>query len=231
VREVLALERIHKRYALGAGSAEEVHVLKGIDFRLEQGTFVAIVGASGSGKSTLLNILGCLDKPSEGTYRLDGEDVSRFDDDRLSRIRNERLGFIFQSFHLIPQLTIAENVELPLFYRGVARAERARRSEALLKQVGLGHRIGYRPSQLSGGECQRAAIARALVNDPLLLLADEPTGNLDSQTGSEILKAFLDLKAQGRTIVLITHDPGVAAKAERVVRMRDGRIVEETAPA
>ena len=218
---VISLEGVHKRYGSDAGA---LHVLKGIDFALDEGRFVAIVGASGSGKTTLLNILGCLDHPSEGTYRLAGEDVSRLPDDRLSRIRNRHLGFVFQSFNLVPQLTVLENVDLPLFYGRVPREEREARGRKLLEAVKLGHRLHHRPAQLSGGECQRAAIARALVNDPRVILADEPTGNLDSHTGAEILGLFKDLHAQGRTILMITHDPGVAAQAERIVRMRDGML-------
>jgi len=218
---VIALRGVHKRYGADESS---LHVLKGIDFALDEGRFVAIVGASGSGKTTLLNILGCLDKPSEGTYHLAGEDVSRLPDARLSRLRNRQLGFVFQSFNLVPQLSLLENVDLPLFYARVPRAERAERGKKLLEAVKLGHRSGHRPSQLSGGECQRAAIARALVNDPRVILADEPTGNLDSHTGAEILAIFKELHAQGRTILMITHDPGVAAQAERIVRMRDGML-------
>jgi len=214
---VIELERLHKRYG-------ELDVLKGIDLDVEPGAFVAIVGASGSGKTTLLNILGCLDRPSEGSYRLAGEDVSQLSDDRLSRIRNEQLGFVFQSFNLVPQLTVLENVHLPLFYARVPRSERVARAKRLLDQVGLGHRLGHIPTQLSGGECQRVAIARALVNDPRVILADEPTGNLDSHTGAEVLQLIHDLHAQGRTIVMITHDQSVAATAQRIVRMKDGML-------
>ncbi|MBI1853272.1 MAG: ABC transporter ATP-binding protein [Planctomycetes bacterium] len=226
--EVIGLRGIHKFY--GEGDAR-LHVLKGIDASVREGEFVAIVGASGSGKTTLLNILGCLDRPTEGQYLLNGEDVSRFSDDRLSEIRNRRLGFVFQSFNLIPQLSVLENVEVPLFYSRMPRAARLAKSRELIDAVGLGPRLHHRPAQLSGGECQRVAIARALVNDPVLLLADEPTGNLDTRTGAEILALIRDLHAQGRTILLITHDPGVAAQAERRIRIGDGRILEEVEAA
>ncbi|MEZ0229757.1 MAG: ABC transporter ATP-binding protein [Planctomycetota bacterium] len=216
---VIHLENVQKRYGAEAAS---LHVLRGIDLTVEEGSFLAIVGASGSGKTTLLNILGCLDRPSEGSYRLSGEDVARLPDDKLSRIRNRLLGFVFQSFNLVPQLTVLENVHLPLFYASVPRAERAERARRLLDLVKLGHRLDHRPSQLSGGECQRVAIARALVNDPRVILADEPTGNLDSHTGAEILQLFHELHGQGRTIVMITHDASVAARAQRIVRMKDG---------
>jgi putative ABC transport system ATP-binding protein len=218
---IIALSAVHKLYGVGA---TRLHVLKGIDLDVAQGEYVAIVGQSGSGKTTLLNILGCLDRPSDGTYRLAGDDVSRLDDDRLSAIRNRRLGFVFQSFNLIQQLTVLENVEVPLLYAGVPRAEREDRSRRLLGAVGLAGRLDHLPAQLSGGECQRVAIARALVSDPVLLLADEPTGNLDSRTGAEILALFRDLHAQGRTILMITHDASVAAQAGRAIRILDGRI-------
>lgn len=223
--KLIELVGVHKSFG------ERVQILRGIDLEVRAGEYVAIVGQSGSGKTTLLNILGCLDRPTEGAYRLGGEDVSRLDDDRLSAIRNRKLGFVFQSFNLIPQLTVLENVEVPLSYARVPRAERAEKSRRLLDAVGLGHRLEHTPLQLSGGECQRVAIARALASDPLLLLADEPTGNLDTRTGKEILGLFRELHAQGRTIVLITHDPSVAAQAERTIRVRDGRIVADLEPA
>jgi putative ABC transport system ATP-binding protein len=215
---------VHKHY--GEGDAR-LHVLHGIDLSVAEGEFVAIVGQSGSGKSTLLNILGCLDRPSEGAYVLDGEDTARLDDDRLSEVRNRSIGFVFQSFQLVPQLTVLENVEVPMFYAGVPRADRHRVAAERLADVGLSGRLHHRPSQLSGGEQQRVAIARALSNDPRLLLADEPTGNLDSATGEATLGLIRRLHEGGRTVVMITHDPKVAAAAPRRVRILDGRVTEE----
>ncbi|HEX5138364.1 MAG TPA: ABC transporter ATP-binding protein [Planctomycetota bacterium] len=221
---VLALQAVTKAY--GEGDAR-VEVLHGLDLEVRQGEFVAIMGPSGSGKSTLLNILGCLDRPSGGAYLLDGEDVARFPDDKLSLIRNGRIGFIFQSYNLIAQLTVLENVKVPLLYRARGHGGGgAKRAEELLATVGLSHRLTHRPSQLSGGECQRVAIARALINDPILILADEPTGNLDSKTGAEVLALLEGLHREGRTIVLITHDAAVARRAGRTVRLQDGRLKE-----
>jgi len=204
-----------------------VVALDGVSLTLAEGEKVAIMGPSGSGKSTLLAILGCLDRPTSGEYRLDGEPVSSLDDDRLSRIRNRRIGFVFQSFHLLPQLTVAENVETPLLYGDVPPAEWRPRSLAVLARVGLAERAEHRPSELSGGEAQRAAIARALVTEPRLLLADEPTGNLDSATGEEIARLLDSLHAEGRTIVLVTHNEILARRAERMIRLRDGRVEAE----
>ena len=218
---VLDLRDVTKVY--GEGDAR-VEVLKGIDLGVRRGEFVAIMGPSGSGKSTLLNILGCLDWPTTGDYYLDGTDVASLADAELSRIRNERIGFIFQSFNLIPQLTLLENVEVPLYYGRGSVAGGHERCRTLLETVGLGHRFRHRPPQLSGGERQRAAIARALVNDPVLLLADEPTGNLDTTTGADVLRVIEDLHAHGRTILLITHDPDVAARAQRTIHLQDDRI-------
>ena len=217
----LALRGVHKHY--GEGEAR-LHVLHGIDMEVRDGEFVAIVGQSGSGKSTLLHILGCLDRPSEGAYVLEGEDTAGLDDDRLSEVRNRSIGFVFQSFQLVPQLTVLENVEVPMFYAGVPRAERHRVAAERLAEVGLSGRLDHRPPQLSGGEQQRVAIARALSNDPRLLLADEPTGNLDSATGEQILALIRRLHESGRTVVMITHDAHVAAAAKRRVRILDGRI-------
>jgi putative ABC transport system ATP-binding protein len=225
---VLELRSVEKTY----GTAKNpVPVLRGIDFRVEAGEFVAVVGSSGSGKSTLLNILGCLDRPTLGSYRLVDEDVSTFDDRQLSHARKTRIGFVFQSFQLVPHLTVAENVELPLFYARLPRRQRRQRSVAILERVGLGHRSTHLPNELSGGECQRAAIARALVIEPSLMLADEPTGNLDSVTSGEIMRLFAELHASGRTIVMITHDPGIAAQAWRRITLRDGRIAHDTPTA
>ena len=218
---VLEITGVDKTY----GTTEHpVPVLRGIDFRVERGEFVAIVGASGSGKSTLLNILGCLDRPTAGSYRLVGNDVASLDDKALSHLRKTRIGFVFQSFHLVTHLTVAENVELPLFYARMPAKRRRERSTAILHRVGLGHRLEHRPGELSGGERQRAAIARALVSSPSCILADEPTGNLDSKTSAEIMQLLLGLHEGGATIVMITHDPGVAARARRRITLRDGRI-------
>ena len=202
-----------------------LHVLKGIDLAVARGEFLAIKGASGSGKSTMLNILGCLDRTTEGDYILDGENTAQLSDDRLSEIRNDRIGFIFQSYNLISQLTVLENVEVPQLY-GDGPVDRDRCRE-LLVRVGLGERLTHRAAQLSGGESQRVAIARALVNDPVLLLADEPTGNLDTKTGEGVLAIIEELHAQGRTIVMITHDRAVADRAQRRVHLVDGTIEEE----
>jgi putative ABC transport system ATP-binding protein len=218
---VLELQGICKSYG---PTDHPLPVLRDVDLRVGVGEFVAVVGASGSGKSTLLNILGCLDRPTRGSYRLVGEDVATLTDRRLSELRKTRIGFVFQSFHLVPHLTVEENVELPLFYGRVARRARRLRSHELIERVGLGHRRRHRPTELSGGECQRAALARALVNEPALLLADEPTGNLDSVTSAAILQLLVGLHGSGRTIVMITHDQGVAAAAGRRITMRDGRI-------
>jgi putative ABC transport system ATP-binding protein len=221
VEIVVELRDVRRHYAMGE---QVVRALDGVDFRVERGSYWAIMGPSGSGKSTLLNVLGCLDRPTSGAYMLGDEDVSRLSDDRLSEVRGERLGFIFQSFQLIPQLTLLENVEVPLFYQGVSTAEARERSRAVLAKVGLADRERHRPTELSGGQQQRAAVARALVNQPLVLLADEPTGNLDSRTAKEILDLFDELHAQGRTIILVTHDPQVASRADWVLRVLDGKV-------
>jgi len=220
---IISLSGVHKFY----GEIEpRLHVLKGIDLSVTEGEFVSITGTSGSGKSTLLNLLGCLDIATEGIYRLGGKDVSQYTDDDLSRIRNQDIGFIFQSFNLIPQLTVFENVQVPLLYGVRSIAECNDICHQVIESVGLSDRLEHRPSQLSGGECQRVAIARALINDPILLLADEPTGNLDTTTSGEVLALIDDLHAQGRSIVMITHDVEVAARAERQVHLLDGLIVE-----
>jgi len=223
---LLRLEGVHKYY--GEGDAR-LHVLHDVNLRVREGEFVAVVGQSGSGKSTLLNILGCLDRPSSGAYVLDGRDTALLGDDDLSEVRSRAIGFVFQSFQLIPQLTVLENVEVPLFYAGFPRAERHRVAAEHLDRVGLGARLGHRPPQLSGGEQQRVAIARALSTDPRLLLADEPTGNLDSATGVQILDLIRALHGSGRTILMITHDEKVAAAAPRRVRILDGRLREGAA--
>ena len=212
-----------KTYRLGR---VDVPALRGADVDVRGGEFVAIVGPSGSGKSTLMHILGCLDSPTAGSYRLDGEDVSRLAGKRLAQVRNRKVGFVFQTFNLMPRLTVEENVALPLKYRGgVARSERRDKARALLERLGLGHRIGHRPDELSGGERQRVAICRALVGTPAILMADEPTGNLDSQAGEEVLKTFDELHRAGHTIVMVTHDADVAARAQRTIHIADGRVV------
>jgi len=218
---VLELHAIEKIYGLGEAS---LRVLKGIDLKVFEGEYVAIIGPSGSGKSTLLNLLGCLDRPTSGEYFLGGDDVSAFDDRRLSRVRNRRIGFVFQSFHLISHLTVHENVELPLFYSRMSRSARHQRCREVLDQVGLTHRLDHLPSQLSGGERQRVAMARALSNDPAVILADEPTGNLDTATSAEIMELLRRLHAAGRTVIVITHDADIAAAAPRRVLLRDGII-------
>jgi putative ABC transport system ATP-binding protein len=206
----------------------EVHALRGVDLEVERGEFIAIMGASGSGKSTLLHLLGCLDHPSGGAYQLGGTAVETLDDRELSRLRNERIGFVFQSFNLIPQHSVLENVELPLIYKGVGKHERKERSLELLERVGLADRLDHTPLELSGGQIQRVAIARALAADPLLILADEPTGNLDTKTGEEIMRLFGDLHAAGTTILMVTHNDEVAAYAQRVIELRDGLIFRDT---
>jgi len=220
---VVELKDVTRHYVMGDTT---VRALDGISFRIERGSYWAIMGPSGSGKSTLLNVLGCLDRPTAGHYFLGGDDVSRLSDDRLSEVRGQRLGFVFQSFQLIQQLTLLENVEVPLFYQGISPRESKRRGLEVLAKVGLSERWTHRPTELSGGQQQRAAVARALVNQPLLLLADEPTGNLDSKTAQEILDLFDELHAQGRTIILVTHDPQVASRAEWVLRVLDGKVAK-----
>jgi putative ABC transport system ATP-binding protein len=204
-----------------------VHALRGVDIEFVEGESVAICGQSGSGKSTLMNLLGCLDRPTSGQYLLGGVDVSGLDDDELSDIRGQRIGFVFQNFNLIPQLTVLENLEVPLFYQGVPAATRRERAEQLVAMVGLADRGTHRPSELSGGQQQRAAIARALINDPLILLADEPTGNLDTATGEMILGVFDQLRDAGKTILIVTHEPDVAERCDRIITLRDGRMIED----
>jgi len=220
---MITLERITKTYRMGK---VDVPALQGIDLYVAEGDFIAIMGASGSGKSTLMNIIGCLDVPTSGRYLLDGTDVARLDDDRLAQIRNRKIGFVFQSFNLIPRTSALHNVEMPLIYAG--ESARTSRSREALAAVGLSDRADHQPTELSGGQQQRAAIARALVTNPAILLADEPTGNLDSSSSVEIMKLLANLnREQGRTIVLITHEPDIARFAERVVELRDGRIVRD----
>ena len=221
---IVDVRDLRKTYRMGDA---DVHALDGVSITFDEGDYAAIMGPSGSGKSTLLNLLGCLDRPTSGSYLLGGEDVAALSDDELSDIRSRRLGFIFQSYNLIPQLTVLENIEVPLYYQGASEAESRARAKAMAELVGLSPRLSHRPSELSGGQQQRAAIARALVNQPLVLLADEPTGNLDSATGREILSLMDELNRRGRTILMVTHDDAVAQRATRVVRMADGRVVSE----
>jgi putative ABC transport system ATP-binding protein len=224
---VITLEGITKVYRTGE---VEVAALKGISLHIPEGEFVAIMGPSGSGKSTLMNLIGCLDQPSSGRYILDGYDVSALTDDQLAWIRNRKIGFVFQSYNLIPRASAVHNVEMPLIYAG-DNLQRRERAMAALESVGLLERASHLPSELSGGQQQRVAVARALVTDPAILLADEPTGNLDSESSLEIMRLLRDLNQQGRTIVLITHEPDIAAFAQRVVRVRDGVIVSDERPA
>jgi putative ABC transport system ATP-binding protein len=212
---------LRKDYVL---RSETVHALQGVTFEVPQGDYVAIMGPSGSGKSTLLNILGCLDRPSGGKYYLGDQDVSRLSDDALSQVRASHLGFVFQSYNLIQQLTVIENIEVPLYYRGAIRSADRKRCLDLASRVGLSERLRHRPSQLSGGQQQRVAIARSLANDPVFILADEPTGNLDSATSEEILALLAQLNAEGKTIIMVTHENEVAEHAKRIVRLRDGLL-------
>ena len=221
---IIRTEGLTKDYVLGA---ETVHALRDVDLQIEQGEFVAMMGPSGSGKSTFMNLIGCLDTPTAGEYWLNGAPVSELSDDQLARIRNREIGFVFQTFNLLPRATALHNVELPLIYAGVGSKERRARAEAKLDLVGLSDRMGHRPPELSGGERQRVAVARALVNNPALLLADEPTGNLDSVTGAEIMRALVDLNADGQTIVLVTHEHDIAEYAQRQVHLRDGFIEKD----
>lgn len=224
-RTIIQLEGLEKTYILGEENI--VRALAGVDLGIPEGTFLAIMGPSGSGKSTMLNILGCLDRPTAGRYFLGGEDVSQMDDNALSEIRGRRIGFIFQSYNLIPQLTVIENIQVPLFYRGQDLKASYNRCVELASLVGLADRLHHRPTQLSGGQQQRVAVARSLINDPLMILADEPTGNLDSKTGAEVLDLICRLNDAGKTVVLVTHDDKVAARAHRIVRMKDGRIDQD----
>jgi putative ABC transport system ATP-binding protein len=217
-----------KTYRMGD---EEIHALRGVSVRIDRGEYVAIMGPSGSGKSTLMNLIGCLDTPSKGTYLLNGKEVSLMNDNELARIRNEEIGFVFQTFNLLPRATALHNVELPLVYAGVPKKDRLDRAKVALEKVELTPRMHHRPNELSGGQRQRVAIARALVNNPSILLADEPTGNLDSKTGIEIMALFGKLHRSGNTIVLVTHEADVAAHAHRIIHIRDGQVEKDYRPA
>jgi putative ABC transport system ATP-binding protein len=213
-----------KTYVMGD---EEIHALKGVSIAIERAEYVAIMGPSGSGKSTLMNLIGCLDTPSKGTYLLNGKEVSQMNDNELARIRNEEIGFVFQTFNLLPRASALHNVELPLVYAGVSKKDRLERAKAALAKVELAQRMNHRPNELSGGQRQRVAIARALVNNPSILLADEPTGNLDSKTGVEIMALFARLHSGGNTIIVVTHEPDIAAYAHRVISIRDGQVEKD----
>jgi len=219
-----SVRQLTKEYVL---DGETVRALRGVDMDVPEGDYVAIMGASGSGKSTMLNLLGCLDRPTAGSIMFGGDDISQLNDDQLSEIRASRIGFVFQAYNLIPQLTVIENIEVPLYYQGYRSSIARKRSIELAGMVGLADRLGHRPTQLSGGQQQRVAIARSLVNDPYFILADEPTGNLDSATTEEILELLEELNAAGKTIIMVTHEPEVGDRTKRIVRLRDGQIISD----
>jgi len=221
---LIRLERVSKVYGQGENA---VWALRQVSLTIAAGEYCAIMGASGSGKSTAMNIMGCLDRPTSGDYYLQGENVANYTDNQLAQVRNRQIGFVFQQFHLLPQLTALENVMLPLIYAGVPPAERQRRARLALEQVGLGHRLGSKPNQLSGGQQQRVAIARAMVNQPAVLLADEPTGALDSRTSQEVMELFAQLHQAGVTIVMVTHEPDIARRAQRIIWFRDGQVLQD----
>ncbi len=222
---MISLTNIVKRYMMGE---EEIMALAGVDLTIERNEYVALIGPSGSGKSTLMNLLGCLDTPSEGSYILNGRDTSTMNDNELAKVRNQEIGFIFQSFHLLPRMSVLQNVMQPLVYRGIPAGERAKMAAQALNKVGLADRMTHRPNQLSGGQRQRVAIARALVGKPSILLADEPTGNLDSKTSAEIMALFDELHQQGQTVIVVTHEPDIAAHCHRTLRVSDGKIVQDS---
>jgi putative ABC transport system ATP-binding protein len=221
---MLEIKKIKKIYQMGK---VKVEALRGVSFYIDKGEFVAIMGPSGSGKSTLMHIIGCLDKPTEGNFIIGGKDVSKLNDDRLAEIRNKSIGFVFQQYNLLSRTSILHNVEIPLIYAGLKSKQRRNLAMQALESVGLGDRVKHKPNEISGGEKQRAAIARALVNDPLIILADEPTGNLDTKTGEEIMKIFYKLHQQGNTVIMVTHEPEVARHARRIIHLRDGLIEKD----
>ena len=223
---MIRLEGVTKRYKMGS---EIIHALRGVDVKIHRNEYLAIMGPSGSGKSTLMNMLGCLDTPTAGHYEFSQKNVATMTDDELAEIRNREIGFVFQTFNLLPRSTALHNVELPLIYAGLGRTDRLAKAQLALENVGLGERMGHKPNELSGGQRQRVAIARALVNDPSIILADEPTGNLDSKTGEEIMALFEQLYEQGNTIIVVTHEEDIARHARRIVRLRDGLIESDTA--
>ncbi len=222
---IIDIKNITKLYEMGT---EKLYALKGVDVVIERNEYVAIMGPSGSGKSTLMNIIGCLDTPTSGNYKLNGKDVHEMDDDELAEIRNKEIGFVFQTFNLLPRSNALHNVELPLIYSGLSKSERIKRAEETLTNVGLGDRMKHKPNELSGGQRQRVAVARALVNHPSIILADEPTGNLDTKTGEEIMALFADLNKNGNTIILVTHEEDIAKHADRIIKIRDGMIESDT---
>jgi putative ABC transport system ATP-binding protein len=224
VKNIIEIEKLNKVYFLGK---TQVHALRGIDLLIHEGEYTAIMGPSGSGKSTLMNIIGCLDVPSSGSYRLNGQDVSHLTDNELAKIRNKEIGFVFQTFNLLPRASALHNVELPLIYNGTASSKRKEKAKEALDKVGLTDRMNHKPNELSGGQRQRVAIARALVNNPAMILADEPTGNLDTSTGEEIMEIFDLLNEQGNTIILVTHEDFIAKHSRRIIRLKDGLVEEE----
>ncbi len=221
MESVISTGKLSKTYVMGS---EKVHALRQISIDIDKNEYVALMGPSGSGKSTLMNLLGCLDSPTSGSYQLNGTDVSLMDDSELAEVRNREIGFVFQTFNLLPRLSALENVALPLVYSGLAKKDRLEKAEAVLEAVGLGDRIDHKPNELSGGQRQRVAIARALVNDPAIILADEPTGNLDTKTSIEIMGIFEKIHANGNTVILVTHEPDIAEHAHRIIRLRDGNV-------
>lgn len=220
---IIELQDIHKSYRIGGS---EYAILKGIDLKIEEGEFIALMGPSGSGKSTLMNIVGCLDRPTSGSFLLSGQDISRTSDDELARIRREELGYIFQTFNLINRISVIKNVEVPMMLKGISRERRRDRAVELLTSIGIEHRMNFSPQSISGGERQRVAIARALANDPKIIIADEPTGNLDLKNSAEVMRILGNLNREGRTIIMVTHNPEITGDCSRVIRLRDGRILE-----